>query len=422
MYVKDQGQSKYTVKLNTTDKDGKRTSRDIEFSNVEMERIYKLYSMYQEPNTQVIKAETEKEIQNLTKIKRPRNYIFDDGVVFGTIQSYDPATKTYVVKDSRTGEETTKSGVIHHTAKSYVGHVQQIMDDIMNSNGNIAKLFTSTTGKVGFVTDKDKSGTAAYKGYKFMNLLGSKAAPVVKSFDNEGNVKEFYQDVIDILESLFNFAGKGELPSSKLTYLDNENTIHTTEVKFRVPVPLSSTNENGGLEYDYSNTPQNSSRDTGITNSRFFESNFENLTPSRVFVEFGKQTEEQAPEEVTETEEEKPQQTVSQFADRIQKGESMTDPEDLQFYENNKKEIEEELSKRMKAGEVKDVKNLTKEEINELSFNDIRMRLSGDQVKALDAYAKKEGFENIDHFFAMAESSHPEEQGLFRDYIIECLL
>lgn len=424
-YVKAPMDNKYTITLITTNEDNKKISNDVEFSNIEMERIYNFYSMYQEPNTQIIKAETEKEIQNLTNVKRPRNYIFDDGtVIFGSILSYDPATKTFEVKDSRSGETSTKSGVIHHTAKSYVGKVQQIMDDIMNSNSHLAQLFTSVKGKVGFVTNKDRSSgtTSEYKGYKFMSLLGTKSSLVVKSYNSDGTVKEFYGDVIEILEDLFNFDSKGNPQPKKLQYTDENNEIHTAEAKFRVPVSLSSRNEAGELEHDFSFTSQNTSRSTAIPNAKYFETNFEDMLPTRVFVEFEEPTEQGESKESTKVEETKPEQTVEEFVNRIERGESMSSPEDLQFYENNAKEIEAELKKRFKGGEVKDVKNLTKEELNTLNVNEIRMRMTSEQHQSLDTYAKREGFDSENHFFEMMESAHPEEQGMFRDWLIECLI
>lgn len=367
--------------------DNKRVTKELTFSVVEAERIYNLFSMYSQPNTQMIEAKTEKEIENLTKVKKARNFTFEDGeTIYGIIESYDPNTKTFVVKDIRSGETQTKSGVISHTGKSYVGQTQQALDDIMNSNGNIASKFTSIKGNVGFVTDKDKSGNSSYKGYKFMALLGSKTASVVKSYDKEGKPKEYYSDVIDILEDLFNFRASGELPGKTKNYIDENNNIQNLEVKFRVPVPLNARDEAGELEHDYTYSPQNTSRDTSIPNTRFFESNFETLLPTRVLVDFTQQS--QVQESTPKTEE------------QLTKTQEVITP----------------------ASQVSSVENLTKDEINSLNFNEIEQRLNTKERKLLDDYAKKEGFNGVDHFFRVIESSHPEEQAIFKDYIIECLL
>lgn len=412
-YIRDSEKNSYSVDMITT-VGGKRVTNTYTFTNLEAERIYNLFAMYSEPNTQMIKAETEKEIQNLTKVKKARNYTFDDGeTIYGTIESYDPQTKTFVVRDIRAKESVVKSGVINHSSKAFVGKAQQAVDDVFNSNGNIASKFTSARGRIGFVIDRDRSGNNANfnKGYKFMALLGSKTAPVPKTYNNDGTPKEYYEDVIEILEDLFNFAVKGEMPKKTFQYIDEEGNRATTEVQFRVPVPLNARNQRGELEYDYTFTPQNTSRDTAIPNSRFFDTNFESILPTRVFVEFG----------VTPSVQEK-QQTVDEFVNKIKTGQGVSTAEDLQFYENNKKEIERKLQEAVKESSVNNVKNLSKEDINTLSFNEIRNRLIPDQVTRLDQYAKKEGFKGIDHFFQTIESNHPEEQAIFRDYIIECLL
>lgn len=60
--------------------------------------------------------------------------------------------------------------------------------------------------------------------------------------------------------------------------------------------------------------------------------------------------------------------TVAEFVDRISKGEQMTTPEELQFYENNKSEIEKALSKKAKleskptnsSEPLKDIESTTK--------------------------------------------------------------
>lgn len=372
-----------------TNEDGGRVTKKLTFTMAEAERIYNFYSMYSQPNTKKIEAKTEKEILNLTKIKRARNFTFEDGeTIYGVIESYDPATKSFVVLDYKDEKKAhTKSGVISHTGKSYVGAAQEALDDIMNSNGSVASKFLTKSGQVGFVTSKSRTAKDVSLGYKFMALLGSKAAPVPKSYNSDGSVKEYYDDVIEILEDLFNFAAKGEMPGKVLNYIDEEGATKTLEAKFRVPVPINARNEAGELEHDFTFSPQNTSRDTSIPNAKYFESNFDTLLASRVFIQFGEKTEEQ------EEKQEQPETT-------------------------------EEVKETIIEVPKQDVKTLTKDEINSLSFKEIRDRLTPDQVKTLDTWAKlpENGFDNIDHFFAVIDSTHPEEQDIFRDYIIECIL
>lgn len=366
-------------------------AKGVAFSNIEAERVYNFYALYSEPNTQLLKAENDKEIENLTKVSKARNYTFEDGeTIYGLIESYDPTTKTFVVKDVRSGESSTKSGVISHTGKSYVGKAQEALDNIMNANGNIASKFTSRSKNIGFVTNKSRTKEDVYIGYKFMGLLGSKTAPVPKSYNSDGTVKENFEDVIEILEELFNFGVTGELPEKQLNTINDEGNQETVKVKFRVPVPLNARNENGELEYDYTNSPQNTSRDQSIPNGKFFETNFAELIPTMVFVDFSqkKKTEE-------DKKEEKPGQKPGQ---------------DVQ----DKKETEETPPVL--------VKNLTKDDINTLTFDEIEERLSKEDKDKLDAFAKKEGFTDVDQMFEILKSSIPSEQDLFRDYLIECLL
>jgi len=386
-YVKTPNENSYKAVMFST-VDGKRTSKEVTFSNAEAERIYNLFALYSEPNTQMLKAQTEKEIENLTKVKRARNYTFEDGeTIYGLIESYDPSTKTFVVKDIRSGETSTKSGVISHTGKSYVGQAQQALDDIMNSNGSVASRFTSTTGSVGFVTNKSRTKEDVYIGYKFMGLLGSKTAPVAKSYNEDGTPKENFADVIEILESLFNFGVSGELPGKQLNILNNERKQESIEVKFRVPVPLNARDENGELEYDYTNSPQNTSRDSSISNSRFFESNFDTMLPTRVFVDFTEQVKSQ----------------TSAAEDRQEDGQNV------------------QVNVQVESPVI-DTKNWTKEDINTLSFSEIENRLSPEDKYKLDVFAKASGWSGIDEMFDVLKSSIPSEQALFRDYLIECLL
>jgi Mor family transcriptional regulator len=386
-FAKDQNQSEYVVTMNVQGQ-----ARQFKFSNTEAERVYNMYSLYSEPNTQMIKAETEKEIRNLTNIKRARTYIFEDGEsIIGTIESYNPNDRTFEVKDKNTGEIKTKSGVIFHTSKSYIGKAQQALDDIINSNGSISSRFTSTSNRTGFVTDKREGGSRQKNRFKFMNLLGSKVAAVPKSYNPDGSVREYYEDVIDILENLFNFAQRGELPGKQLNYIDEEGNQQAIEMKFRVPVALNARNQAGDLEHDYSNSPQNTSRDTTVPNSRYFDTAFESMVPTRVFIDFN-----EGSQEAQETEEEP----------TIPLGE----------------EQPEEQGELIREQSATPLAELTKEEIQSLPFDQIRARLTPQQVQRLDAYAIGEGFNGIDHFFETIYSNHPEEQEIFRDYIIECLL
>jgi len=390
-YIRDNNQDSYTVSYTENTPGGVRVTRDIKFSNTEAERIYNLYAMYSEPNTQYQKSETEREIRNLTNSKKARTYIFEDGeVIYGTIESYDPNTRSFVVKDVRakgTDEEfKTKSGVIYHTSRSVVGKAQKALDDIMNSNSNISRLFTATTGRTGFVTGRRETGISTQnKAYKFMALLGSKSVPVPKSYNTDGTVSEYYEDVVDILEDLFNFATRGELPGKQMQYINDEGQIQNTQVKFRVPVPLNASDDGGQLIHDYSYSPQNTSRDNTVPNTRYFESNFDSMLPTRVFVQFGEVTEEQ--------------------------------PEVEEVVPTTEEEIGEQV-----VEEVTPVQELTRQEINSLPFEEIERRLTPENWRRLEEYAQREGFGTAREFFDTLYSQHPEEQEMFRDYLIECLL
>jgi hypothetical protein len=392
-YSRDRQANEYTAPISQTMPGGTRATREIKFTNTEAERIYNLYSMYSEPSSDYIRSETEREIRNLVNVRKARTYIFEDGeVIYGTIESYDPNTGNYVVKDIRakgTDQEfKTKSGVIYHTSRSLVGRAQKALDDMMNSNSHIARLFTSTTGKVGFVTGKRETGiTTQNRNYKFMALLGSKATPVPKSYNSDGTVSEYYEDIVEIIEDLFNFASRGELPGKQMQYIDENGQTQTTEVKFRVPVPLNATNEAGDLEHDYSYSPQNTSRDNTIPNTRYFETNFDSMLPTRVFVQFGK-IEEVQPVEVEEI-------TPAP---------------------------EEEVGEQIREEEVTPIAELTRQEINTLPFEEIERRLTERDWETLEAYAQREGFGTARDFFNTLYSRHPEEQADFRDYLIECLL
>jgi len=206
---------------------------------------------------------------------------------------------------------------------------------------------------------------------------------VAKSYNKDGTTKESYEDVVEILEDLFNFAKPGELPGKNLKYIDNEGIEQSIEVKLRVPIPLNARDEAGNVEFNYTYSPENTSRDSSVSNSRFFETNFEALAPTRVFIEFNK---------------EQPQEELNEETGVVE-----TKVEE-------KKEV------------VTPISLLTKEEINTLNFNEIRERITSAQMDQIEAYAIKEGFKGADHFFEVLFSSHPEEQALFRDYLIECLL
>ncbi len=490
-YVRDQTANEYKVTMFQT-VNGQRTQKELTFTNTEATRIYTLYAMYSEPNTQMIKAETEKEIKALAQVRRARNYIFEDGeTIYGTIESYDPATRSFEVKDIRSGEVKTKTGVINHTSKSTVGLTQQTLDDLINSNGDLARRFTSTRSKTGFVTDRDRSGLASYKGYKFMALLGSKSAPVVKTYNEDGTPKEYYADVIEILEDLFNFATKGELPAKQMQYLDESGQRQNVELKFRVPVPLNARNETGELEFDYTYSDQNTSRDKTVPNSRYFETNFDSLLPTRVFIEFGEieEVQEEIPEVVSapnETQlptEEVPEEefAISMFPYfnsqninynqgetlyinfgnnidvRIDRGVITPIPVNNKYptiisgkaiidgylSDNSKVSIQwKQLKKLLNNIQVRDnkgnilrtlwkktlvevqpeISDLTKEQIQTLPLNELEVRLTTQQRDQIDTYAKANGWRDYSHFWSDLSSAHPEEQGLFRDYIIECLI
>ena len=384
-YMKDNGKDSYTVKATFKDGD-KSVAKEVTFTNIEAEKIVNLYVDYLVPDLNTVVANTEKEILALSKVKKARNLTFDDGTtIYGTVVSYDPATKTSVIKDVKNKEEVTKAGAISHTAKSYTGKVQKILNDIINSNGHIADKLKAVKGKTSFITDRDRETgqKKEFTGYKFMNLLGSKTSPVVKSYDEKGEPKEYFEDVIDILETLFNFAGKGELPGAKIQTIDNEGNRQDIEVKFRVPVPLNARDENGKLTHDYQNANTNTSRDTGnVSNSKFFETNFEGMLPVQVFVEFGEDRQEDG----------QPVQVSVQAEEAAQ-----TTP-------------------------TVNVTELTEDDIMELSFKEIRDRLTPEQVQRVNKWAEDNGFESIDNFFASAESNHPDEQVYFKDYLIKCLL
>jgi hypothetical protein len=383
-FAKDQNQPEYIVTMNVQGQ-----ARQFKFSNTEAERIYNMYALYSEPNTQMIKAETEKEIRNLSNIKRARTYIFEDGEsIIGTIESYNANDRTFEVKDKASGEIKTKSGVIYHTSRSYIGKAQQALDDITNSNGNLSSKFTSTSGRTGFVTDRREGGSRQKNRFKFMNLLGSKVAAVPKSYNNDGTVREYYADVIDILEDLFNFAERGELPGKQLNYIDEEGNQQGVEMKFRVPVPLNARDAAGNLEHDYSNSPQNTSRDTTVPNSRYFDTSFTSMLPTRVFVDFTERAEEAEGEE--------PTTPVEEGAE--EQGELIREEPQVPLTE------------------------LTKEDIQSLPFDEIRARMTPEQVQRLNDWSITEGFNGVEHFFETLYSNHPEEQEIFRDYLIECLL
>ena len=382
MYLEDQEASNYKIKIG---------DKEYTFSNIEAERVYNFYSMYSEPSQFQLISQNEAEIRNLINLRRARNYKFEDGeTIYGRITSYNTDNKTFTVLDVRTGEETTKSGVIKHTKRTVAGPAQQALDSIMNSNGNIASKFTAMRGRTGFVTDRDVSGQPSEfnRGYKFMALLGSKTGPVARSYNEDGSVKEYYSDVIDILEDLFNFETgltKNELPGRSKNYLNIDGQVQDIQVKFRVPVPLSSTNDsNGELEFDYSFSPQNTSRDLPVTNSRFFESNFESMLPTRVFVEFGEQEEETPEQENTE--------------------------------QNVVEQTQQEVT------ETQNINTLTKEEYQALTIEEIKSRLSKDQLDRVDTYAKSEGFTDANEFFEIITSINGPEQDLFKDQLINCII
>lgn len=389
----DGGQFK--VNLNRTI-NSKVVSTEYSFSLAEAERIYKLYSMYIVPNTKETVLSTDKEIQaianqqkNKYKKRRARSYTFEDGTtIFGTIDSYDPQTKTFIVLDQKTGERSEpKSGVIKHSEKSSTGPVQEILNNIMTSNGNIASNFASKDSDIGFTTNRGRFSTKA-TGYDFMALLGSKSNPVTKTYNNDGSPKETYDDIIEILENLFNFANKGELPTTSMQYKDEEGTIQTQEVKFRVPVPLNKRNETNQLEHSFEYSSANTSRQSSIANAKYFETNFEDMLGSRIMIQFG-------PIEVAQQEAKAQIVQVSQV-DQVNDAEYST---------------------------IK-TENLTLEEAKNLSITDLRANLSQSQIDRLTKVvtSPENGWLDLDTFFNDLLSANESEQDLYKEYIFNCLL
>ena len=545
-FLKDGEKDSYTVKATFKDGD-KSVAKEITFTNVEAQKVVDMYVDYLVPDLNTVVANTEKEILALSKVKKARNLTFEDGTtIYGTVVSYDPATKTSVIKDVKNKEEVTKAGAISHTAKSYTGKVQKILNDIINSNGHIAEKLKAVKGRTSFITDRDRDSgqKKEFTGYKFMNLLGSKTSPVVKSYDSKGEPKEYFEDIIDILETLFNFAGKGELPGANIQTIDNEGNRQNTEVKFRVPVPLNARDEGGKLTHDYQNSNTNTSRDTGnVSNSKFFETNFEGMLPVQVYVEFGEEQQvgqqpgqsvqvgvqplteitssdkvlwvhpglgktflrnlteniidfdtdykskintkynleegfearnawrkqnsdlwdkevkslwKQAKAEAKKTgkilvasdvilikefskdfdkfittSEENFVKRAKQRNDYNQgstESWKKTIDTNLKTVDNSKlfttdKYLSDFISSTKKESEdFKPLPELTEDDIMELSFKEIKARLTPEQVKRVDKWAEVNGFESIDNFFASAESNHPDEQVYFKDYLIQCLL
>jgi hypothetical protein len=82
-------------------------------------------------------------------------------------------------------------------------------------------------------------------------------------------------------------------------------------------------------------------------------------------------------------------EVVRQFADRIRSGEQMSAPEDLQFYENNKKAIEDELKQPivkqpavpLTTGEGKEGELVENSELKDVSYMDVPAKQGGDQTK-----------------------------------------
>ena len=91
-------------------------------------------------------------------------------------------------------------------------------------------------------------------------------------------------------------------------------------------------------------------------------------------------------------------------------------PEEKAEEEQTQTDISEEKS------QVTGVKNLTEDDINELTFKEIRERLTPKESAMVDDWAAKNGFVSIDNFFLAAESEHEDEQVYYKDYLIKCLL
>lgn len=387
---------------------GEEVTKTVKFNNIEAERIRDLFNMYSVPATDFVHITTEEQIKAITdrqlpdgtyQRKRARTLIFEEEVdgtpqvttIIGTIQSYNPSTRTYEVRESRTGNVTTKSGTLRTSGRASTGAAQQAMNNIMSANGHIAKNFTSGENRVGFVTMRGGTTNVAEARYNFMALLGSKQSAVPKTFRENGEVKEYYEDIFDILDDLFTFDSQRQLMPKNINYINNQGQIDSMEVKFRVPVPLKITDGDPNLRHDYTNTDDNTSRESTVNNSRYFETNFDDLIASKVMVEFEEEVEVVQPEPETQEEEvtEEPEVTVEE------------------------KEEEEPVQK---------LDELTKEEIKTIPFSEIRSRMTPAQEQTLTKFSQENGFGDLNSFFSEAESAFPEEQEMFRDYIIDCII
>lgn len=275
-YVEGQSNT-ITVDYFAAENNGK-VKKSITFNPAEAARAAKLYQLFKVPSTDIQKAETPKEIESLVKGGKTRVYTFVDGEeIKGKITSFDPKTNSFTIEDSETGESTEKTGAITHSGTSTIGEAQQALNDIFLSNGNISRQFTSREGVVGFITDRQQRPGTRGKGYQFMSLLGRKTAAVVKSFNKDGSPKEYFEDVIDILETLFNFNTPGQLPASN---------IQGVNIQLRVPVKRQQFAQDGFLDHDYTASSDNTSRDSAIANRKYFETNFDSMAPSQVMIDF----------------------------------------------------------------------------------------------------------------------------------------
>lgn len=115
---------------------------------------------------------------------------------------------------------------------------------------------------------------------------------------------------------------------------------------------------------------------------------------------------------------------IREYADRIKAGESFEKVlEGLgPFYRNPVIAI---LKTEGFADKIPGLKTLTKDELSRLPFDQIRERMTQEQVKTINTWATSPeiGYESIDDFFADAAKETDEgEQGIFRDYLIKCLI
>jgi hypothetical protein len=397
IYTRDNTQDTYEVPYNSIDNEGNTVTTVITLTNPEIERVYRLFRMYQEPSTQFIRVTEPQDIQRL--VGGVNKTLIFEGTdlplsIVGKIVSFDPNTNTYVVEDKHTKEQFTKSGPVSYAMRIYNGPVQQILDNIVNSNGHISKNYVSESGRIGFVTPKGErladNQLAPYRGYKFMALLGVKASNIVKTYGPEGEVTSFYEDVFEILDDLFNF-GDDEMQPVNIPYMGEDGAISSMDIKFRVPVPTENFDEDPDYTHNYTYSSENTSRINHVPNSIYFETNFESMEPTRVLVDFA---------------EGGPKAPVAEAVE----------------------EVAPEVTPEVVTPEVPPtpIVELTEDEVKRLPLSEIRQRLTPQQEARLLAYITDPeiGFTSLDEFWSEVEASadFPDVLETFRSYILNCLV